>query len=140
MPIWLWAESPSDRTMGPISRSASEGGYTVTATAEVERVRWSMGDGGVKTCTGPGTPNELKYGITESPTCGYRFEKQGEFTVAARSAVVGASKGSFVELLAFLATRTRGATTQQVADALRIDGSSQMAVGDEAGFRTALVM
>ena len=36
-------------------------------------------------------------------------------------AVVGASKGSFVELLAFLATRTRGATTQQVANALRID-------------------
>lgn len=36
-------------------------------------------------------------------------------------AIVGASKGSFVELLAFLATRTRGATTQQVADALRID-------------------
>lgn len=36
-------------------------------------------------------------------------------------AVVGASKASFVELLAFLATRTRGATTQQVADALRID-------------------
>ena len=85
MPIWFWAESPSDQTMGPISRSASEGGYTVTATAEVERVRWSMGDGGVKTCTGPGTPYKLKYGITESPTCGYRFEKQGEFTVAARS-------------------------------------------------------
>lgn len=38
-------------------------------------------------------------------------------------AVVGASKGSFVELLAFLATRTRGGTTQQVADALRIDPS-----------------
>jgi len=36
-------------------------------------------------------------------------------------AIVGASKGSFVELLAFLATRTRGATTQQVADAMRID-------------------
>lgn len=85
MPIWLWAENPSDRTIGPISRSASEGGYTVTATAEVERVRWSMGDGGVKTCAGPGTPYKLKYGITESPTCGYRFEKQGEFTVAARS-------------------------------------------------------
>jgi len=85
MPIWLWAESPSGQTMGPISRSASEGGYTVTASAEVERVRWSMGDGGVKTCAGPGTPYKLKYGITESPTCGYRFEKQGEFTVGARS-------------------------------------------------------
>lgn len=85
MPVWLWAEDPGDQTIGPISRSVSEGGYTVTATAKVERVRWSMGDGGVKTCTGPGTPYKLKYGITESPTCGYRFEKQGEFTVAARS-------------------------------------------------------
>ncbi len=85
MPIWLWAENPDDQTMGPISRSASEGGFTVTATAKVERVRWSMGDGGVKTCTGPGTPYKLKYGITESPTCGYRFDKQGEFTVTARS-------------------------------------------------------
>lgn len=55
MPIWLRADSPSDQTMGPISRSASEGGYTVTATAEVERVRWSMCDGGVKTCSSPAT-------------------------------------------------------------------------------------
>ncbi len=85
MPIWLWAADPDDQTMGPISRSASEGGFTVTATAKVEHVRWSMGDGGVKTCAGPGTPYELKYGIRESPTCGYRFDKQGEFTVTARS-------------------------------------------------------
>lgn len=85
MPIWLWAADPDDQTMGPISRSASEGGFTVTATAKVEHVRWSMGDGGVKTCAGPGTPYKLKYGITESPTCGYRFDKQGEFTVTARS-------------------------------------------------------
>ncbi len=85
MPIWLWAEDPGDQTIGPISQSVSEGGFTVTATAKVEHVRWSMGDGGVKTCAGPGTPYELKYGITESPTCGYRFDKQGEFTVTARS-------------------------------------------------------
>lgn len=85
MPIWLWAENPGSQTIGPISRSVSEGGFTVSATAEVERIRWSMGDGGVKTCNGPGTPYKLKYGITESPTCGYRFDKQGEFTVTARS-------------------------------------------------------
>lgn len=85
MPIWLWAENPGDQTIGPISHSVSEGGFTVTATAKVDRVRWSLGDGGVKTCAGPGTPYKLKYGITESPTCGYRFDEQGEFTVTARS-------------------------------------------------------
>lgn len=85
MPIWLWVEDPGDQTIGPISRSVSDGGYTVSATAEVERIRWSMGDGGVKTCTGPGTPYKLKFGITESPTCGYRFETQGTFAVTARS-------------------------------------------------------
>lgn len=85
MPIWLWAENPGSQTIGPISQSVSEGGFTVTATAHVDRIRWAMGDGGVKTCNGPGTPYKLKYGITESPTCGYRFDKQGEFTVTARS-------------------------------------------------------
>lgn len=85
MPIWLWAANPGAQTLGPIRRSVSEGGYTVTASAKVERIRWSMGDGGVTTCTGPGTPYKLSYGITESPTCGYRFDKQGEFTVTARS-------------------------------------------------------
>lgn len=85
MPIWLWAANPGAQTIGPIGRSVSEGGYTVTASARVERIRWSMGDGGVKTCTGPGTPYKLSYGITVSPTCGYRFDKQGEFTVTARS-------------------------------------------------------
>lgn len=85
MPIWLWAEDPGDQTIGPISRSVSEGGYTVTATAEVERIRWSMGDGETQTCTGPGTPYKLAYGIRESPDCGYRFKTQGEFTVTARS-------------------------------------------------------
>jgi len=85
MPIWLWAANPGDQTIGPISRSVSEGGFTVTATAKVDRIRWSLGDGGVKTCNGPGTPYKLSYGITESPTCGYRFDSQGEFTVTARS-------------------------------------------------------
>lgn len=93
MPIWLWAENPGSQTIGPISQSVSEGGFTVTATAEVERIRWSMGDGGVKTCNGPGTPYKLKYGITESPTCGYRFDKQGEFTVTARSDWVARWRG-----------------------------------------------
>lgn len=83
MPVWLWAESPSARTMGPISESASESGYTVRATAKVERVRWRMGDGGSRTCSGPGTAYKTQFGIAESPTCGYRYDRQGEYTVTA---------------------------------------------------------
>lgn len=85
MPVWLWAQNPGTRTMGPISESASERGFTVRATAKVERVSWSMGDGGVEVCSGAGTPYELRFGIAESPTCGYRFQTQGTFTVTARS-------------------------------------------------------
>lgn len=83
MPVWLWAESPSARTMGPISESASESGYTVRARAEVARVRWRMGDGSTRNCAGPGTPYKAQFGITESPTCGYRYDQQGQYTVTA---------------------------------------------------------
>lgn len=85
MPIWLWAANPGTRTMGPISESASEAGYTVRATAEVDRIRWQMGDGGARNCSGPGTPYKTRFGITESPTCGYRYSEQGEYTVTAVS-------------------------------------------------------
>lgn len=85
MPVWLWAESPGAQTMGPISAAASERGFTVRATAKVEQVRWSMGDGGSEVCSGAGTPYETRFGITESPTCGYRFHKQGTYAVTARS-------------------------------------------------------
>ena len=93
MPVWLWAAAPGPQTMGPITRSASAGGYTVTATARVARVVWSMGDGGSVTCTGPGTPYADRYGTASSPTCGYRYDRQGRFTVTATSDWVVAWSG-----------------------------------------------
>ncbi len=85
LPTWLWVENPGAQTWGPITRSASAGGVTVTATARVQSIRWLMGDGGVVSCAGPGTAYEDRYGTAESPTCGYRYPKQGTYRVQAES-------------------------------------------------------
>jgi hypothetical protein len=74
LPVWLWTD-PTPTTWGPNSASASAGGTTVTATAHVERVEWSMGDGTVVTCTSTGTPYDPSYGVERmSPDCGHRYE------------------------------------------------------------------
>lgn len=85
MPVWLWASDPDSRSWGPVTRTASAGGETVTATAKVSRVRWLMGDGGVVVCTGPGTAYEDRFGKADSPTCGYTYPRQGTYTVRAES-------------------------------------------------------
>lgn len=85
MPVWLWAEGPDARSWGPVTRTASASGVTVTATAKVQRVRWLMGDGGVVVCTSPGTEYQDRFGNTDSPTCGYSYSQQGTYTVRAES-------------------------------------------------------
>jgi hypothetical protein len=71
--------------MGPITRSASARGYTVTAVAKVTKIVWNMGDGRTVTCTGPGTPYADSYGKQSSPTCGHTYTRQGRYTVSATS-------------------------------------------------------
>jgi hypothetical protein len=85
MPQWMWVNEPVPNTFGPITRSASAGGATVTATAHVSRIVWDMGDGTTVTCTGPGSPYKDSYGIADSPDCGHRYTKQGEYEVTATS-------------------------------------------------------
>ena len=85
LPTWMWVDNPTETTLGPISRTASAGGYSVTAIARVSRIVWSMGDGTSVTCTGPGTRYEDRFGKTPSPTCGHRYSRQGTYTVRATS-------------------------------------------------------
>ncbi|HET7477081.1 MAG TPA: hypothetical protein VFJ97_13800 [Dermatophilaceae bacterium] len=85
MPTWMWARTPDQRALGPITRSASAGGFTVTATATVDRVAWAMGDGDTVTCNGPGTPYVDSYAKKSSPTCGHTYTRQGTYTVRATS-------------------------------------------------------
>jgi hypothetical protein len=85
MPNWMWVLAPDASTFGPITRTASAGGWTVSATAKVASVSWDMGDGRVVTCAGPGTPYESSYGTSSSPDCGHTYTRQGYYTVRATS-------------------------------------------------------
>ena len=85
LPIWLWVASPDQSTWGPNTKTASAGGYSVTATGKVTQVVWSMGDGGTVACTSTGTSYTDSFGMSASPDCGYRYTKQGTYTVTATS-------------------------------------------------------
>lgn len=83
--VWLWADARSDSTWGPITRSVSERGFTVTATARVDKVVWDMGDGNQVECAG-GTPWQSIWTHNEaSPDCGHLYTKDGEYPVTATS-------------------------------------------------------
>lgn len=79
VPTWLWVQNPGRVTWGPATISA--GG--VSLTARVESVTWDMGNGDAVRCTNKGTPWAMGMGDDPSPTCGYTYEKQGQYTVTA---------------------------------------------------------
>jgi hypothetical protein len=85
MPTWMWVADPAQHTWGPITRTASSSGYSVTATAKVQRVVWAMGDGTTVVCTKRGTPYADSFGNSASPDCGYTYTRQGTYTVRATS-------------------------------------------------------
>ncbi|MFF7987101.1 ATP/GTP-binding protein [Streptomyces sp. NPDC007901] len=88
VPIWMWVNQ-SATTYGPNTASATAGGITVSATAKVSKIVWSMGDGSSVTCNGPGTPYTSSEGMAQSPTCGHVYAKtsaaESKFKVAATS-------------------------------------------------------
>lgn len=91
IPVWLWVDQPGESTWGPISRSATYGGVTVTGTARVQSLTWSSGDGQTISC-GAGTPFDAaamaNQAAVDSPTCGFRYQRQsngGTFTLSATS-------------------------------------------------------
>lgn len=89
-PVYMWTE-PGPTTFGPQVLTASAGGVTITATARVERIVWSMGDGTSVTCRTPGTVYQDAFGFTPSPDCGHRYTRtsagqpEKAYTVSATS-------------------------------------------------------
>ncbi len=78
IPAWMWAADPGESTTGPVTRSATAGSVTVTATGRLDRTVWAMGDGVTVTCEGAGaggTPYEARYDKQPSPTCGYTYTR-----------------------------------------------------------------
>jgi hypothetical protein len=73
MDAWLWVDNAGPRGFGPITRTATAGPTSVTATAEVSKVVWDMGDGTRITCRSAGTPWSPAKGTGASPSCGHRY-------------------------------------------------------------------
>ena len=79
LPIWLWIASTAENAVGPISRSASDNGLTVTAMGALDSVEWTLTDEngatrGSVTCRGAnaaGTPYDGRDNAEPSPTCGF---------------------------------------------------------------------
>lgn len=90
MPVYMWTRKSAE-TYGPNTATASAGAVTVSATAKVSRIEWTMGDGHTVTCTSAGTPYRAQYGKNPSPDCGYRYEQPssskpgGKYHVTAKS-------------------------------------------------------
>lgn len=89
IPVWLWVDQPTESTWGPISRTATYGGVTVTGTASVQSLTWSSGDGQTIGC-GAGTPFDAvsmaNVAAVDSPDCGFRYQQtsgSGSFTLSA---------------------------------------------------------
>lgn len=82
LPTWLWVDA-TPATWGPATATAAVPGLSVTATAIVDRITWTMGDGAVVTCTTPGTPYTPAQGARPSPDCGHTYARPGIHTVTA---------------------------------------------------------
>ncbi|NGN63201.1 ATP/GTP-binding protein [Streptomyces sp. A7024] len=119
LPVWVWT-TKSETTWGPNTASASAGGVTVTVTAKVKNIRWSMGDGSSVTCSTPGKAYKAAYGKRvpdeargECGTDGYTQPSStkdgGKYTITATStwAVEWTGGGQSGEL-----TETRQAQAQ----------------------------
>lgn len=101
MPVWMWASQPDAETVGPATASATAGGITVTATATLSKVTWSMGDGTDPiVCRTPGTPYAPEFGKRSSPDCGHVYAKSSaglphdRFTVTATSSWIVTWEGA----------------------------------------------
>jgi len=73
-PVFMWT-TPGPATFGPQVLTGSAAGVTITATAKVDKIVWTMGDGTSVTCRTPGTVYQDRFGFDMSPDCGHRYTK-----------------------------------------------------------------
>jgi len=81
LPVWL---SVRDTEFIARQDSWTEAGVTVTAVAIPVGTEWLI-DGVTTACTGPGTPRPAGAPITEIPTCGTVFQRNGPVDIEVRN-------------------------------------------------------
>lgn len=86
-PLWLWGEGDTD----PAPVSSTVGTLTVSLSAKITQMTFTMGDGHAITCPGAGTVwrrGDVKPS-QKSPTCGYAYQQpslpKGNYTITART-------------------------------------------------------
>ena len=80
---WMWIRDPGPSTWGPITKTVTEAGYAITATAAVTKVTWEMGNGDTKVCDKGMEHLPWQEEDKPSPTCGYVYHQRGDYTVTA---------------------------------------------------------
>ena len=80
---WMWIRDPGPTTWGPITKTVSESGYAITATAAVTKVTWEMGNGDTKVCDKGMEHLPWQKDDKPSPTCGYVYHQRGDYTITA---------------------------------------------------------
>lgn len=111
IPVWLWVENPQPLTWGPYTETATLGGQTITATAQVTGIRWNMGDGREVVCGSTGTAYSVGYGLSDSPTCGHRYDRTSQNQPGDRYTVTATSQWSVTWTSLAGATGTVNLTT-----------------------------
>ena len=80
---WMWIRNPGPTTWGPITKTVTESGYAITATAAVTKVTWEMGNGDTKVCDKGMEHLPWQEEDKPSPTCGYVYHQRGDYTITA---------------------------------------------------------
>ena len=80
---WMWIRDPGPSTWGPITKTVTEAGYAITATAAVTKVTWEMGNGDTKVCDKGMEHLAWQEDDKPSPTCGYVYHQRGDYTITA---------------------------------------------------------
>lgn len=84
VPVWLWV-GDGDGHLPSDSASATAGPFSITATAKVSQVKWSLGDGQTTVCEGTGTPYDKRAHGWSTPDCGFAagWKSAGTYTLTA---------------------------------------------------------
>lgn len=84
--MWLWANNPTNKQLGPITSSDTESGVTVTLTAEVDHLTWNLGNDDTITCPQgtPWTSARTQGGQNiASPDCTYMYTHRDTYDLSA---------------------------------------------------------
>ncbi|WP_415830839.1 hypothetical protein [Janibacter anophelis] len=84
VPVWLWV-GDGNGSLPSDSATASAGRFTISASAKVSKVKWSLGDGQSTVCTGTGTAFDAATHGWSTPDCGFEsgWKRPGTYTLTA---------------------------------------------------------